>query len=410
MQSAGGARRAQCINNLKQIGLAIANYESALGCIVPGYISWRRATARSIPCLGARCRDTTRTLSAGQRAGLGVAGLVLALCGADAALQRIQLQPADLGRGERHGGHDADQCLPLPVGQQPDPDLPDGRRQSEPAAGGEPVLRPGQLPVQHGLERHEHPAAEHSYDDPVRGCNGPIYRNSRVLAGVTDGLSNTVFASEKTPYLADAWWVGIIPGYRHFAYNAFASLARADRINYDYPGALLASHSGPSLYEVPEVIHPPNSPLGHTDEFYSLHPGGANVLMGDGSVRFVKESINLLTWQALSSRRRGGDQCRRLLTRSSCANGRQARGVGSRATLLVSLVLLLTGCGEPSVRELKNRRELEALLTAISLRNTKELDKDIQRIEDRHNSGELERRKLQGPAGDRQKGTGRELG
>jgi prepilin-type processing-associated H-X9-DG protein len=50
------------------------------------------------------------------------------------------------------------------------------------------------------------------------------------------------------------------------------------------------------------VIHPPNSPLGHTDEFYSLHPGGANVLLGDGSVRFIKQSINQLTWQALSSR------------------------------------------------------------------------------------------------------------
>ena len=35
---------------------------------------------------------------------------------------------------------------------------------------------------------------------------------------------------------------------------------------------------------------------------YSLHPGGANVLMGDGSVRFIKQSINLRTWQALSSR------------------------------------------------------------------------------------------------------------
>ena len=45
--------------------------------------------------------------------------------------------------------------------------------------------------------------------------------------------------------------------------------------------------------------------------------------------------------------------------------------------------------GEPSIRELKNRRELEALLTAISLKNKKELDKDIQRIEDRHASGEL---------------------
>ena len=49
----------------------------------------------------------------------------------------------------------------------------------------------------------------------------------------------------------------------------------------------------------------------------------------------------------------------------------------------------MAGCGEPSERELKNRRELEALLTAISLKNKKELDKDIQRIEDRHTSGEL---------------------
>ncbi len=135
------------------------------------------------------------------------------------------------------------------------------------------------------------------------------------IAGVTDGLSNTVFASEKTPYLADATWVGIIPGYRHFAYNAFASAGTGGSgINFDYPGAILSSHSGPSLYESPQVIHPPNSPLGHTDEFYSLHPGGANVLMGDGSVRFIKQSINLLAWQALSQPcGRGGDQCRHLL-------------------------------------------------------------------------------------------------
>jgi hypothetical protein len=58
-------------------------------------------------------------------------------------------------------------------------------------------------------------------------------------------------------------------------------------------------------------------------------------------------------------------------------------------TLLVWLTLSLTSCGEPSIRELKNRRELEALLTAISLKNPKELDKDIQRIDERHISGEL---------------------
>jgi hypothetical protein len=52
--------------------------------------------------------------------------------------------------------------------------------------------------------------------------------------------------------------------------------------------------------------------------------------------------------------------------------------------------LLLAGCsGDPSQRELKNRRELEALLTAISLKNRKELDRDAQSIEDRHAAGEL---------------------
>jgi hypothetical protein len=52
-------------------------------------------------------------------------------------------------------------------------------------------------------------------------------------------------------------------------------------------------------------------------------------------------------------------------------------------------LLTVAGCGEPSVRELKNRRELEALLTAISLKNQKEFDRDIKRIDDRHASGGL---------------------
>ncbi|MFM7132495.1 MAG: H-X9-DG-CTERM domain-containing protein, partial [bacterium] len=33
----------------------------------------------------------------------------------------------------------------------------------------------------------------------------------------------------------------------------------------------------------------------------SRHPGGVNVLFGDGSVKFMKDSVNVSTWRALGS-------------------------------------------------------------------------------------------------------------
>jgi prepilin-type processing-associated H-X9-DG protein len=34
----------------------------------------------------------------------------------------------------------------------------------------------------------------------------------------------------------------------------------------------------------------------------SQHPGGVNLLLGDGSVRFLKDTIALNIWRALSTR------------------------------------------------------------------------------------------------------------
>ncbi|MHC5541991.1 H-X9-DG-CTERM domain-containing protein, partial [Singulisphaera rosea] len=38
---------------------------------------------------------------------------------------------------------------------------------------------------------------------------------------------------------------------------------------------------------------------GANDELFSFHPGGVNVLFGDGSVRFLKDTINVVTLRNL---------------------------------------------------------------------------------------------------------------
>jgi prepilin-type N-terminal cleavage/methylation domain-containing protein/prepilin-type processing-associated H-X9-DG protein len=292
------ARRAQCTSNLKQIGLAIHNYESSEGCIVSGYIS----TSRPHAWPGVLGYDPDPH-SKDNGPGWGWLALLLRQVEQgplyDAINVNLPTWAADNGTVV---------VVQLSVYLCPSADNPtatcamvDANFNLLPVAN--QYFARANYQYNQGWNDSSMPAFVNE-DDPITGCNGPIYRNSHLTyAAVTDGLSNTVFAGEKTPFLADATWVGIIPGYRHFAYNAFASLGTGGLdVNYDYASAILAVHSGPSLYESPIVIHPPNSPLGHTDEMYSLHPGGANILMGDGSVRFVKQSVDLLTWRNLCSR------------------------------------------------------------------------------------------------------------
>ncbi len=137
--------------------------------------------------------------------------------------------------------------------------------------------------------------------------NGAMYRDSTVrVTDVTDGLSHTVFAGERSRNISDSVWPGIKPGSGHFAYLPFASIGSGGlNTNYDGPGAYVGAHGGPCPYEDPVVIHPPNSPYGHSDQMQSTHPGGANIVMGDGSVHFYDDDAALSLWVALISRNGG---------------------------------------------------------------------------------------------------------
>jgi hypothetical protein len=57
---------------------------------------------------------------------------------------------------------------------------------------------------------------------------------------------------------------------------------------------------------------------------------------------------------------------------------------------LVGLATTLSGCGgEPSRRQVENARAFEALLTAVSLKHEKEVERDAGVMEQRHAAGEI---------------------
>ena len=144
--------------------------------------------------------------------------------------------------------------------------------------------------------------------EPVPGApddiiNGPFYPNSHTrVADVSDGLSNTVFLGERSSILCNSTWVGVVP---------FAVVSpRLDLRPWpsDNNGAtdLVGCHSGPDVHDHPQVIiHAPNSPFGHTDEMWGEHEPGCNVLFGDGSVRFYTAFTDGNVWVALCSRNGG---------------------------------------------------------------------------------------------------------
>lgn len=134
----------------------------------------------------------------------------------------------------------------------------------------------------------------------ARIADGPFYRNSRVrIADVVDGLSNTVFIGEHTSKLSDKTWVGVVPGA-----VVHPKISSPDN-GAESAATLLLAHSGPAQGEVDllgnPIIHPPNYPTLHVGQMQAEHVGGANVLMGDGSVRFVAETIYRPTFAAMSS-------------------------------------------------------------------------------------------------------------
>ena len=280
------ARRTSCYNNLKQIGLALQAYHDAVRQFPPAYVVSPTTNAPMGPP-DAATGDTgpgwgflALTLPYLEQGPLAQSLNVNLPCWAPANAPRVKTAvPSFLCPAAANGTLDYNVVN----------------------AGGQTLATFGRSNYV-GMAGRTSPWGQ--YYDPATDlsdvADGVLYRNSRTrIADITDGTSQTMLVTEQTPFHSDSTWVGVVPGGVTCPAPRFASAG------CDPAAAQVNVHSGPTANEVPPVIKPPNQPLANTDEVWSDHPGGANVLFGDGSVKFVSQMINQLTWSYMATRAKG---------------------------------------------------------------------------------------------------------
>jgi prepilin-type N-terminal cleavage/methylation domain-containing protein len=149
------------------------------------------------------------------------------------------------------------------------------------------------------------PTSPQGFADWVAGM-----RSESRIADVTDGTSNTVMLSEglnATITAADTW--GGPMGDNHCGFmggSLFSTYLRPNSSLPDYITAPCPQDQGDTRYTAPCISY--NKDLQHMDGGAwahagprSKHLGGVNVTLADASVRFVANTVNLVPWRGLGT-------------------------------------------------------------------------------------------------------------
>ena len=313
-QAREAARRSQCKNNLKQIGIAIHNYHDTHSAFPPGYVSFGTSNG-SGPAWAGINPDTFDAAP-----GWGWGTMILPYLEQGTIYEAMDVNQAAWAPANANGIATKISVFLCPSSTGGDEAFTVLDEMGDPLViGGNQIsLGRSHYVASHGQEScwgecgadgtgtiftdiYSGTTATVTINGDVsKVADGPFYRNSGTrFRDVTDGTSNTIFIGEHSSALSEKTWVGVIPG--AFTHPQFSSPENGP----DAAATLTLVHAGPSGGELDitgfPIIHPVNFPTYHVGQMYSQHRGGGQVCMGDGSVRFISENINLLTWAELSS-------------------------------------------------------------------------------------------------------------
>jgi prepilin-type N-terminal cleavage/methylation domain-containing protein/prepilin-type processing-associated H-X9-DG protein len=273
------ARRMQCSNNLKQIGLGLHNYHDTMLTFPSGNIV--RMSGSGVPPLrGDGWTWSARILPFIEQTALYEKVSMITGTDIDGTTSPRQLLA---GRDTRLTFY---QCPSHPNTGSINPSKDGYQLSTYNGVAGSVCFNDDQL---------DDPT------DPGYNGNGMFHMNSRIrMADVIDGTTNTFFVAEVQDELKGAPNQNRMRGSdRKYCFSGGGdSNPPTDVTEYlvgmESNDPINANHRDASGY------------FNNNGEYVgSYHPGGAQLLLVDGSVRFVSETINMTIYQALSTRAGG---------------------------------------------------------------------------------------------------------